>query len=139
MMIYDIYNLVVFFLLGCAFSYLIIRYLRYGFFITLLLITVLGFLLYYNLQLSLFLKMLLYLILPSLLVALVCYVFFAKDESIVNIAEKYKVVLNTRGYTLILENIRRGISIIASAGSGKTESIVYNLSLIHISEPTRPY
>jgi len=117
----------VFFLIGCAFSYLIIRYLRYGFFITLFIITALGFLLYYNLPLTLFLKMLLYLILPSLLVALVCYVFLAKDESIVNIAEKYKVVLNTRGYTLILENIRRGISIIASAGSGKTESIVYNL------------
>lgn len=40
---------------------------------------------------------------------------------------RYKVRLPHRNGTLTLQNIRRGISIIGSAGSGKTESIVFNL------------
>jgi hypothetical protein len=40
---------------------------------------------------------------------------------------QYKVRLAHRNGTQTLENIRRGVSIIGSAGSGKTESVVYGL------------
>lgn len=40
---------------------------------------------------------------------------------------KYRVRLNHRRGKLSLHNIRRGVSIIGSAGSGKTESVVYGL------------
>ncbi len=39
----------------------------------------------------------------------------------------YRAVLPVHGPPLVLENIKRGISVIASAGGGKTESVVYQL------------
>ncbi len=40
---------------------------------------------------------------------------------------KYRAVLPLESGKLVLENIRRGVSIIGAAGSGKTESVVFNL------------
>jgi len=39
----------------------------------------------------------------------------------------FEVKLKVRGRPLVLGNIRRGVSVMASAGSGKTESIIYGL------------
>ncbi|MCF8716370.1 type IV secretory system conjugative DNA transfer family protein [Joostella atrarenae] len=41
--------------------------------------------------------------------------------------KKYRVKLYLKNGSLVLDNIRRGISIIGAAGSGKTESVVFNL------------
>lgn len=40
---------------------------------------------------------------------------------------KYTVKINVKNGSVKLQNIRRGASIIGSAGSGKTESVVYNM------------
>jgi len=71
--------------------------------------------------------LLLYGLLPShflnMLIGLLIYI--RKDEA--TIPPKYQARLPLRSGTLKLKNIRRGISIIGSAGSGKTESVVYGL------------
>ena len=118
---------VVVFLGVVALEYLLSRFLKKGFYMTLLLLIVLAVLFYNKLPTTLFLKAVLYGVLPLLFIAILLFVFVAKEEIPTNIHEKYRVVLNTIGYRLVLQNIRRGISIIASAGSGKTESVVYNL------------
>ncbi len=113
--------------MGIAMEFLLIRYLKYGFYITLVLLIVLSGIVYHFLPMVLFLKSILYGLTPLLFIAIVLYVFVAKEETTSHTNEKYRAVLLTKGFRLILDNIRRGISIIGSAGSGKTESIVYNL------------
>ncbi|MET2985620.1 TraM recognition domain-containing protein [Aureibaculum sp. 2308TA14-22] len=70
--------------------------------------------------------MLLYIIIPFLFLNVLLYVFFAKDDITKSKNEEFRVVLNTKGSRFVLDNIRRGVSIIGAAGSGKTESVVYN-------------
>ncbi|WP_345027163.1 type IV secretory system conjugative DNA transfer family protein [Flavivirga jejuensis] len=113
-------------LFGCALSYLIIRYLRNGFLISLLVTIGLTIASYFFLMLQTFLNVLLCSILPVILCSLFFYVYFAKDRYTSLVEETYKVVLNTER-RFVLENIRRGISIIGAAGSGKTESVINNL------------
>ncbi len=113
--------------MGIAMEFLLIRYLRYGFYLTLVLLMLLTGIAYYILPTVVFLKFILYGLTPLLFIAIILYVFVAKEETTNHTNEKYRAVLLTKGYRLILDNIRRGISIIGSAGSGKTESIVYNL------------
>ena len=106
---------------------LLIRFLRKGFYIVVVLLVLAGLLLKTIVPFHQFLKLVLYGGLPLLFVAILLFVFVAKEEKNSNINEKYRVILDTKGYRLKLDNIRRGISIIGSAGSGKTESVVYNL------------
>jgi len=115
-----------YFILGCGLSYIVIRKIHYGFFIMLICITGLGYYLYNQLELQFFLKTILYGILPFAFINLILYVFFSKEKIKNNPNEKYKFTIQTKGHKLILENIRRGVSVIGSAGSGKTESVVYN-------------
>jgi len=122
----DLLSLIFYALLVSSISYLIIRFVRYGFLlmcICIICVTGIG---YYGLQLSSFLKMLLYITTPYLFLNVLLYVFVAKDGTFDNKNKKYRVTLNTKGSRFILDNIRRGVSIIGSAGSGKTESVVYN-------------
>ncbi|TXG39883.1 type IV secretory system conjugative DNA transfer family protein [Seonamhaeicola maritimus] len=77
-------------------------------------------------ELQALLKALLLLVLPWQFINLVCYAYGRSTEGPI-IRKEYKVVMKTRGTNLILENIRRGISVIAAAGSGKTESIIFSL------------
>ena len=69
---------------------------------------------------------------PLILSNLVLYVFFLEE-----IADEkntvFTVTLSLQKGKLILQNIRRGVSIIGAAGSGKTESIVHGF-LKHFSE-----
>ncbi|MCL6266377.1 type IV secretory system conjugative DNA transfer family protein [Flagellimonas myxillae] len=123
----NVIGLIVLFLIGVALEYLLIRFLKKGFYVVLLLLVLLAGTFYYYLPITLFLKMVLYGGLPLLFVAILLFVFVAKEETPTNINEKYKAILQTKGYRLMLGNIRRGISIIGSAGSGKTESVVYSL------------
>lgn len=57
---------------------------------------------------------------------ILAYVFLFSDEKS-KLNKKYQIRLNLNRGKFKIENIRRGVSIIGSAGSGKTESVVYNL------------
>ncbi len=115
-----------YFFIGCGLSYIIIRKLRHGFFIMLVSIIGLSYYTYRQIEIQLFIKVILFGILPFIFINLLFYIFFAKEKTTSNPNEKYKVTLKIKGSTLELENIRRGVSIIGAAGSGKTESVVYN-------------
>ncbi len=115
-----------YFIVGCGLSYIVIRKLRYGFFIMLICIAGLSYYLYNQQALQIFAETMLYGVLPFTFINLLLYVFFSKEKTANNSNEKYKVTFQTKGSKLILENIRRGVSIIGAAGSGKTESVVYN-------------
>lgn len=68
---------------------------------------------------------LLYLVCPLILINIGLYVFLHKTESLQNGDSKYQVNFATNKGNFKLDNIKRGASIIGSAGSGKTESVVY--------------
>ena len=69
----------------------------------------------------------LHLLLPLALINLMLHGALSEGTDTVKVHKKYRVRLPTKSGTLELENIKRGVSIIGSAGSGKTESVVYNL------------
>ena len=115
-----------FFIAGCLVSFFMIRYMRFGFYLILASIIGLTITLYYTMDLQVFLKVVLYFIVPFLFCTILLYVYVGKEETSTNIDKKYKVTMKTKGSRLLLDNIRRGVSIIGAAGSGKTESVVYN-------------
>ena len=71
------------------------------------------------------LKIILYLVCPLLLLNTVLFVFLHNSASKNTSDRKYQVNFKTDHQNFTIENIKRGASIIGSAGSGKTESIVY--------------
>jgi len=70
-------------------------------------------------------SILLYLICPLMLINIGLYVFLHKTEHSQNGSSTYQVNFTTTKGNFKLDNIKRGASIIGSAGSGKTESVVY--------------
>ena len=62
---------------------------------------------------------------PLLLINTSLYVFLHKRENSKNSNHRYQVDFKTTNGDFKLDNIKRGASIIGSAGSGKTESVVY--------------
>ncbi|WZL90337.1 type IV secretion system DNA-binding domain-containing protein [Salinimicrobium sp. 3283s] len=106
------------------------RISKYAFFLnTVLLLGLIAYLYYpHNM-----IKALLYLGCPLLLVNTVLYVFLHKTDLKQNTSEKYQVTFKTDKKNFKIENIKRGVSIIGSAGSGKTESVVYGF-LKHFQE-----
>ena len=73
----------------------------------------------------------LFIVVPVLFVSTVLYVFLHQEEP-KNGDKKYQVRFKLRRGKFQIENIKRGASIIGSAGSGKTESVIYNF-LQHFS------
>tara|TARA_B100000378_G_scaffold277056_1_gene276400 strand:- start:33596 stop:35050 length:1455 start_codon:yes stop_codon:yes gene_type:complete len=74
----------------------------------------------------------LYIIVPILFVGTVLYgLFFAERKNPTD--KKYRVRFKLKNGRFKIDNIRRGASIIGSAGSGKTESVIYNF-LRHFSQ-----
>ncbi|WP_394355042.1 type IV secretory system conjugative DNA transfer family protein [Maribacter aquimaris] len=69
---------------------------------------------------------------PLLLMNVVFYVFLFKDND-VDKDNKYQVHFKVQRGRFKIDNIKRGASVIGSAGSGKTESVVYNF-LTHFSQ-----
>ena len=123
----NIIVIMIVFVIGLVLGYITIKFLRYGFFLVLFLLVLGAVFLFYQLPLETFLRMVLYAVLPYLFIIILFYVFIGKEESSLRVDEKYQLILNTKWNKIILKNIRRGISIIGSAGSGKTESVVYNV------------
>jgi len=64
-------------------------------------------------------------ILPLYVISLVCYAGLNESDT-TNIPKKYHAKFQLKNGVLNMKNIRRGVSIIGSAGSGKTESVVFN-------------
>ncbi|MBA6154801.1 type IV secretory system conjugative DNA transfer family protein [Gelidibacter maritimus] len=118
-------NLVrVLFIIGLASGgfYGIFRVSRYAFVVNFILISALVY--YLNAQLSL-VQIALYLVCPLMLINIGMYVFLHKTDTPKNGNAKYQVNFVTTKGDFKLDNIKRGASIIGSAGSGKTESVVY--------------
>lgn len=74
----------------------------------------------------------LFIVIPVLFISTILYVFFHKERSIAS-DKKYQVHFQLNHGKFKIENIKRGASIIGSAGSGKTESVIYNF-LQHFSK-----
>ena len=100
---------------------------RWGVLIVLGLFLLEGALVVYFLGWGIIVPLLLYALLPSLFLNMLIGLMFYIREDEATIPPKYKARLPLRSGALTLKNIRRGISIIGSAGSGKTESVVYGL------------
>ncbi|WP_417936419.1 type IV secretory system conjugative DNA transfer family protein [Flagellimonas onchidii] len=112
--------------IGCLISLLLVKCLRYGFALSWMLVLGMGTTLFFLLEMGVFQRTILYVLLPWGFVNLLYYVFIPNREAN-TVDKKYRLVLQTKGAKVVLDNIRRGISIIGAAGSGKTESVVYNL------------
>ncbi|MHA7943578.1 type IV secretory system conjugative DNA transfer family protein [Formosa sp. 3Alg 14/1] len=74
----------------------------------------------------------LFVLIPALVMLILLYIGLFKSES-KRLDKKYRVIFKLNSGRFNIENIKRGVSIIGSAGSGKTESVVYNL-LQHFSK-----
>ncbi|SDR69072.1 Type IV secretion-system coupling protein DNA-binding domain-containing protein [Gillisia sp. Hel1_33_143] len=66
-----------------------------------------------------------YLACPLIFLNTVLYAYYFDGKLIETVPEKYKVNFKTSKKSFQIENIRRGVSVIGSAGSGKTESVVF--------------
>ena len=86
---------------------------------------ILSILVFYFIEANELVTMLLYLVCPLMLINIGFYVFMHKTETLQNGDSKYQVNFATNKGNFKLDNIKRGASIIGSAGSGKTESVVY--------------
>jgi type IV secretory pathway TraG/TraD family ATPase VirD4 len=71
-------------------------------------------------------------VVPTIFIATILYVFLYKEKS-PGQNVKYRIHLKLRHGKFRIENVKRGVSVIGSAGSGKTESVIYNL-LQHFSQ-----
>lgn len=74
----------------------------------------------------------LFIVVPLLFIGTVLYVFLHSEQSMTS-DKKYRVYFKLKYGRFKIENIKRGASIIGSAGSGKTESVIYNF-LQHFSK-----
>ncbi|WP_339724696.1 type IV secretory system conjugative DNA transfer family protein [Maribacter stanieri] len=102
--------------------YAMFRVSKYAF---LLNIAILSFLVFYVAAGNELTLILLYLVCPLLLINTGLYVFLHKTENSQNGDSRYQVNFATTKGNFKLDNIKRGASVIGSAGSGKTESVVY--------------
>lgn len=77
------------------------------------------------------LNIIMYVTMSILLLGMIAILLYQNSSTSIN--KKYQVHFKLKWGKLKIDNIKRGVSIIGSAGSGKTESVVYNL-LQHFSK-----
>lgn len=118
----SLYILVTMYLIGTVTFYLIYRFSTKAFFINLCLVIIIAIVSCFVFQP---LSVLVYLICPLSLLSTLLFVFIPRSGDPDRLQKQYKVSLRTAQGRIKLDNIRRGVSIIGSAGSGKTESVVY--------------
>ena len=70
---------------------------------------------------------------PNLLLNTVLYGFYNPTNTVEYNDKKYTVRFKLKEGNLQIGNIRRGVSVIGAAGSGKTESVIYNF-LKHLNK-----
>ncbi|MEM1260398.1 MAG: type IV secretion system DNA-binding domain-containing protein [Bacteroidota bacterium] len=110
---------------------LIQKYAPYAFFLVLGLLLYLEYLLFKSLPNSAFIESSLYWVLPLMSINILCYALMGEGEE--GIPKHYRVHLGIIKGVYTIHNLRRGVSIIGSAGSGKTESVVYGF-LKHLKQ-----
>jgi len=113
--------------LGGGVSFVVNRYLRYGFVIWVLGIILLAWVTEWVRQRDDVLREVLTLWLPLFFVHIVIFGLVDHYRDSDKPSKVFEARLKVRGKALVLGNIRRGISVMASAGSGKTESVIYGL------------
>ncbi|WP_156798701.1 type IV secretory system conjugative DNA transfer family protein [Gillisia limnaea] len=62
---------------------------------------------------------------PLMFLNTVAYAYYFDGNLIDTVPKKYQVRFKTTSRSFKIENIKRGVSVIGSAGSGKTESVVF--------------
>lgn len=120
-------------LLGGWVSFLANRYLKYGFFYVVAGLLVLVVLIGWILGWEVLLEQALSLWIPLFFLHTVIYGLVNHHKDTGKPSKVFEVRLKVGGRALVLGNIRRGVSVMASAGSGKTESVIYGL-LQHFSQ-----
>ncbi|MHA7830199.1 MAG: type IV secretory system conjugative DNA transfer family protein [Flagellimonas sp.] len=119
-------EIVVCLLIGAGVSIVTNRYLRYGFVLWASVLSVLAMTNGWVSGWAGFLRGALSLWLPMLFVHVVIYGLVDHYKADIKPSKVFVVKMKVRGRPLVLGNIRRGVSVMASAGSGKTESVIYN-------------
>ncbi|RDK89146.1 type IV secretory system conjugative DNA transfer family protein [Marinirhabdus gelatinilytica] len=119
---YNLYHTLLFLSLFSLVFYLLYRITKFAFALNFLTTLSVIYWIYNSGQLF---QGLLYLICPLLLVNTILYVFLHKVDDSEKTENKYRVSFRTNKGNFKIGNIKRGASVIGSAGSGKTESIVY--------------
>lgn len=114
-------------MVGGGISFVVIRYLKYGYVLGALSVTLLAVIIAWLRPWNDFLEGALMLWLPLFFVHTLSFGLVDYHKDVHKPSRVFEVKLKVRGRTLVLENIRRGISVLASAGSGKTESVIYGL------------
>ncbi|MEO2073451.1 MAG: type IV secretion system DNA-binding domain-containing protein [Zunongwangia sp.] len=109
------------FLAGTLF-YILYRLTRYAFILNVVLLIALVF---YLLNSNELILISLVLVCPLMLINTGFYVFLHKTDKPTNADSTYQVNFAINKGNFTLDNIKRGASVIGSAGSGKTESVVY--------------
>ncbi len=120
-------GIVVCLLLWGGISAVAVRYLKHGFIIGTVFIVVLAMATAWLQYWDVFLEGALSLWLPLFFVHTVIFGLVDHHKDSNQPSKVFEVKLKVRGRRLVLGNIRRGISVMASAGSGKTESVIYGL------------
>ncbi|MEH6705848.1 MAG: type IV secretion system DNA-binding domain-containing protein [Galbibacter orientalis] len=111
--------------MGCI-AFVLIRYSKYGLFLSLILMNLLWIEGSYGHDIQMISKSVIHLYCPMLLINVILFGILTKEGSS-GTDRRFKAILKLQSGKLILENIRRGISVIGAAGSGKTASVTYGL------------
>ncbi|MDO6602816.1 type IV secretory system conjugative DNA transfer family protein [Arenibacter palladensis] len=111
--------------LTMAAFYLSYAHYKYAFVQNIMLLILFGAVLHYLHGRQVFVIVLLWWLLPFQVINLGLFIGFNYNIGIPNASEIFRVRFNLLNGSLVLRNIRRGASIIGSAGSGKTESVVF--------------
>lgn len=112
--------------------YRVYRSQKHAFYLIFLVLLLLGSTLKFGKDWSAFVKILLFYLLPFQVLNLGFLIYQDIVKETPREPERFRVRFQLLNGSLVLGNIRRGASIIGSAGSGKTESVVYNF-LEHLS------
>jgi len=112
-------------MLGAGVSFMAVRYVKHGFVIMLLVIVLLAVTQGMIWGWEELLKGLMALWTPLLFIHTVIFGWVGSGDEPQRQSKVFEVKLKVRGRPLVLGNIRRGVSVMASAGSGKTESVIY--------------
>lgn len=120
-------------IIGGGLSFLANRYIKYGTVLMLGLIVAMAMVSWIFWGWASFLETSLWLWLPLLFVHTVSYALVDYYRATHKPSKVFEVKLKVKGRPLVLGNIRRGVSVMASAGSGKTESVIYGF-LKHFSQ-----
>lgn len=120
-------------LLSVLLFWILLKLSSWGFFLNLSLIILSGlFFLHPHQEVGPLIFYTLFILLPQLSFNTILLVFINSSSS-TKVPKKYRVKFSLVTGSLTIDNVRRGVSIIGAAGSGKTESVVYNF-LKHFSK-----